>query len=349
MSDSRTTAETQPLGVGIRTIGQYLPERVVTNADLEQMFETSDEWITKNIGIRSRRFAAEGDTSATMGAKALLDACNRSGIDPDSVDLVICGTLTPDVMTPATAVAVMRHAGLTQAVAFDVNSGGCAGSVVALDVAAKFVRSGAYRRVAVVLADTMTKVLDPTDRMTAVLFGDAAACYLVEPTVPASGIGTTVLRNDPDGFFSIYISRDPVTDAEGRAVQSGFGQNFARMVGRDVRKFVLENIPGFVHKLAKEEGLAPEDLDMLVLHQANRRIVEGIMDALQLPYDKTSINVDRLGNTSAAGAVLALREAVDAGRITPGDRVMLVSFGSGLTTGGVMMRWCGPEDFLAAL
>ena len=347
MSDHRATAEAQPFGVGIRTIGQYLPERVVTNADLEQMIDTSADWITEKIGIQSRRFAAEDDTTATMGARALLDACTRSGIDPDSIDLVICGTVTPDLMAPATAVAIMRHAGLSEAVAFDVNSGGCAGSVFALDVAAKYVRSGGYHRVAVVLADTVTKLLDPTDRMTAVIFGDAAACYLVEPTVPTSGIGTTVLRNDPDGYHSALVSRDPVTDAEGNEVHSAFGQNFIRIVGRDIRNFALENIPGFVRKLAEAENLTPEDLDMVVLHQANRRIVEGIMDALHLPYDKTSINVDRFGNTSAAGSVLALREAVDAGRITPGDRVVLVSFGAGLSVGGALIRWSGPQDFLA--
>ncbi|MEU6609279.1 ketoacyl-ACP synthase III [Streptomyces shenzhenensis] len=348
MSNRRATTETQPFGVGIRAIGQYLPEKVVTNADLEEMIDTNAAWITEKIGIQERRFASEGETTASMGAGALLDACRRADVDPDSIDLVICGTVTPDLMAPATAVAIMRRAGLSEAVAFDVNSGGCAGSVFALDVAVKYVRSGAYRRVAVVLADTVTKLLDPTDRMTAVIFGDAAACYLVEPTVPASGIRTVALRTEPGGYHSALVSRDPVVDAEGQQVHSDFGQNFIRIVGRDIRNFALENIPGFVRKLAEEENLTPADLDLIVLHQANRRIIEGIMDGLHLPHDRTVINVDRFGNTSAAGSVLALREAVDTGRIAAGDRVVLVSFGAGLSVGGALIRWSDPQEFLAA-
>ncbi|GAA2513535.1 3-oxoacyl-ACP synthase III family protein [Winogradskya humida] len=349
MSDPRATAAAQPSGVGIRTIGQYLPERIVTNADLETMIDTNADWILEKIGIHSRRFASEDDTTVTMGTRALLDACARAGIDKDSIDLLICGTVTPDLMAPAAGVDIMRRAGLTQAVAFDVNSGGCAGSVFALDVAVKYVRSGAYHRVAVVLADTVTKLLDPTDRMTAVIFGDAAACYIVEPTVPGSGIGATMLRNDPDSFSSALVSRDPVTDGDGNRVESAFGQNFIRIVGRDIRNFALDTVPGFVRKLTEEENLTPEDLTMLILHQANRRIVEGIMDGLSLPYDRTVINVDRYGNTSAAGSVLALREAVDTGRIARGDKVALVSFGSGLALGGTLITWSGPEDFLAAV
>lgn len=185
MEDSTDSA---PSGVGIRAIGGYLPERVVTNADLERTLDTTDAWIREFIGVRTRRWSAPDEWTSDLGAAAVLDACRRAGVAPDSIDLVICGTYTPDHHIPAAAVATMCKLGIQDVPGFDVNSGGCPGSTFALDVGAKYVALGAYRRVAVVLADVNTKIFDPEDRTVGVIFGDRAACYLLEPTIDRKSV-----------------------------------------------------------------------------------------------------------------------------------------------------------------
>ncbi|GAA3567205.1 ketoacyl-ACP synthase III [Amycolatopsis ultiminotia] len=343
---TRTSAR---FGAGIRAIGRQLPDRVITNAELETRFDTSDAWIREHIGIETWRVSAPGEWTSDLGAAALRDACSVAGVDLSTVDLVICGTYTPDHMIPPAAVAIMRKAGLADVPGFDVNSGGCPGSVFALDVGAKFVESGAYRRVAVVLADVSTKAFDPADRTVGVIFGDGAACYLLEPTTVGTGIGDTRLRTDHSGYYSGYVSREPRSAPDGTPVRSSFGDNFTVMVGKDIRAFTLEVIPGFLRELVEKDGGAVDDLDLVVLHQANLHIVHGILERLGVPETRTLTNVQRIGNTSGASVPLVLREAVDAGRVAAGDRVLISAFGAGLNFGAALIRWCGPEDFVATL
>lgn len=332
-------------GVGIKAIGGYIPERVVTNADLEQRLQTTDEWITQHLGIVTRHYSAPDEWTSDLGAAALLDACERAGVSPDSLDLVICGTYTPDHMIPAAAVGLMRKAGVNGVPGFDVNSGGCPGGVFALDVGAKYVQSGQYRRVAVVLADTTTKVFDPEDRNVGVIFGDAAACYLLEPTAPGTGVAPALLRSDPTTYDTAFVVKEARTWPDGSPKQSAFGDNFTYMHGRSVRNFALDNVPGFVQELMESHGMTVEDIDLVVFHQANYHLIHLLMDKIGLPRDRTVTNVERLGNTSGAGVPLALREAVDQGRVKPGDVVALVSFGAGMSHGGTVIRWAGDGDF----
>lgn len=335
----------RPRGVGIRAIGGHLPERVVTNADLEQRLDTTDAWISEFIGVRTRRWSAPEEWSSDLGAKALLDACERAGVSPHSVDLVICGTYTPDNLIPATAVAIMGKAGIQDVPGFDVNTGGCPGGTWALDVGAKYVASGAYRRVAVVLADVSTKTFDPEDRTVGVIFGDGAACYLLEPVEAGKGVSSAVLRSDPSAYTTAYVKREKRTWDDGTPKQSAFGDNFAHMYGRGVRDFALERVPGFVEELVKTNGITLDDIDLIVFHQANYHLIHLLMEKLGLPAEKTMTNVQEYGNTSGAGVPLVLREAMDTGRVAPGDNVVIVSFGAGMSHGGTLIRWTGADDF----
>jgi 3-oxoacyl-[acyl-carrier-protein] synthase III len=340
-----TTKGSYP-GVGIRAIGRRIPDCVISNAQLEQMFDTPAEWIRKNIGIETRRRSAPDEWTSDLGVQALLDACECARISADSLDLVICGTYTPDHMTPAAAVAVMRKLGLTGVPGFDVNSGGCTGGTFALDVGAKYLASGQYRRVAVVLADVTTKVVDPEDRTLAAIFGDGSACYLLEPCAPGKGVSSALLRSAPERYETAYVRRELRTWADGSPKRSGFGDNFGCMHGRGVRDFVLATVPCFIEELVRSHGLTVNDIDLLVLHQANYRLIQQIMDRLGLPHDRTVTTVERYGNTSGSGLPLALRDAIDLGRVAPGNVIVLASFGTGMSVGGTVVRWAGEDDFL---
>ncbi|WP_344104624.1 ketoacyl-ACP synthase III [Nocardiopsis rhodophaea] len=331
--------------VGIRAVGTHVPRRTVTNAELERSLPTTDEWIRAHIGVETRHIAAEDEGSSDLGVAALLDACKRAGLPPESIDLVICGTYTPDNMIPATASAIMRKAQLTDATGFDVNSGGCAGGVFALDVGAKYIASGEYSRVAVVLTDVTSKVLDRTDRTTAVIFGDAAACYLLEACAPGRGIQHTSLKSAPDAYFTAHVAREQRQDHDGTPIRSGYGDNFLVMAGRQVRDFALTRIPKFIHELVRDAGTDVAEVDLLLLHQANLHIINEVVSAVGLPPERTLTNVERFGNTSGAGMPMALCEAAESGRLAPGDLIVLTAFGAGMNYAGSVLRWCGSSDF----
>ncbi len=334
-------------GVGIRAVGGYLPEKVVSNADLEEVLLTRDEWIRENIGVETRRMAAEDEWTSDLGAAALKDACTRAGVSPSEVDLVICGTYTPDNMAPPTAMRVIEKAGAHGATGFDVNSGACPGGVFALDVGAKYLASGEYRRVAVVLADVNTRTMDWKDPGPAVIFGDGAACYLLERCRPDRGVGLTLLRSDPSRYEAVWVAREKRTLRDGRRLTSAFGDNFATLSGKAVHDFAVGEVPEVIEELLARAGQDVSDVDLFALHQANLYIVRGIMAALGVPEDRTVTNIQKYGNTSGASVPLVLREADDLGRLSPGDQVVLAAFGSGLSIGAALVRWCGPEDFEA--
>ncbi|MFF5858353.1 3-oxoacyl-ACP synthase III family protein [Streptomyces sp. NPDC012751] len=340
-----TDTATRPWGVGIRAVGRYLPEKNVSNADLEEILLTRDDWIRANIGVENRRMAAEGEWTSDLGTAALLDACDRAGVSPADVDLVVCGTYTPDNMTPPTAMLVIRKAGALGATGFDINSGACPGGVFALDVGAKYVATGQFRRVAVVMADVSTRTMDWKDPGPAVIFGDGAACYLLERCAPGRGIGTTLLRSEPAGYESVWVVRERRRRRDGTALSSGFGDNFGVLDGKAVHAFAVGQVPGFIKELLDTAGTTAADVDLFALHQANLYILRGIMRELGVPMDRTVVNIQKYGNTSGASVPLVLREAEDLGRLSPGDQVVLTAFGSGFSMGAALVRWCGPEDF----
>ena len=249
-------------------------------------------------------------------------------------------------MAPPAALATIRKLDLT-ATGFDVNSGGCTGSVMALDVAARYVADGTYRRVAVVIAETMSKLLDWRDRDTAVIFGDGAACYLLERCVDGAGIQRAEFHSDASRYYTAYVSREPRRDDDGAALLAGYGQNFMSMAGRQVLTFALENIPPFIQRFCKEASVELDDMELVLLHQANLRLVHRILDRIGVPQTSTMTNVEKYGNTSGAGLPLVLWEAQNSGRLSRGDLVLTVAFGTGMSYGAALIRWCDPSDFAA--
>lgn len=332
--------------VGIRTIGKYIPSQLVTNEELAARLPTTCAWIRERIGVETRHFSRPDEWSSDLGALALLDACGQLGLDPHSIDLVVCGTYTPDHMLPNTAAAILSKVGVDGTPGFDVNSGGCPGAVFALDVGAKYVASGEYSRVAVVLTDVSSKLFDPEDRTVGVIFGDAAACYLLEPTLRGPSIGSASLRTMASRYWSVYAQRGARTDADGRPKRSGFGDNFTTMQGREIWNFVEGTIPDFIKDFLAKAALTPDDVDFFAVHQANLNLVRLILHALGQPLTKTVANVGRIGNTSGASVPLVLHEAAESGQLQPGHLTLLVAFGGGLNYGVTLVRWCGPDDFV---
>ncbi len=327
-----------PRDVAIRAVGRCVPDVEVSNADLVGRFETSEEWIREKLGIHTRRVAGPGQWTSDLAVGAFLDACSRSGTDPASVDLLICCTGTPDHMLPATAAAVLRKADLRHIRGFDVNAGGCAGGVFALDVGVKYLQSGEYRRVAVVIADTVAQCLDPDDRTSHAIFGDGAGCYLLEAATSGPGVGPTLLRTRPDLYWTAYTERQVPS---GGSPNRFSGPNYMRMDSRGVRDFALDVLPGFVQEVVKAADTTLDDVDLIVSHQANPQLLRKLMDVLGQPHEKAVVVADRIGNSSGSSMVLALAEALDAGRLHEGDHVLLLAFGAGMSFGGTVVRWTG--------
>jgi 3-oxoacyl-[acyl-carrier-protein] synthase-3 len=307
---------------------------VVTNRELEERVDTSDEWIVQRTGIRERHIVAEGETTSVMGIAAGRAALADAGLGPDDIDLVICATSTPDYTFPSTATQIQDGLGIRGGAAFDIQAV-CTGFIYALATADKFIRSGSHRRVLVVGAETFSKILDWTDRGTCVLFGDGAGAVVVEAqegtgALSDRGILTTQLRSDGRYRDRLYVDGGP-----GSTGTTGH----LRMEGRDVFKFAVGKVIDVVREAFAETGAEIGDLDWFVPHQANRRIIEASADKLGIPREKVVITVDRHGNTSAASIPLALDAARKDGRIKDGHLVMLEAIGGGFTWGSALVRW----------
>ncbi|WP_405469844.1 3-oxoacyl-ACP synthase III family protein [Streptomyces canus] len=331
-----------PAGVGIRSIGGYLPKMTVDNAELEDQLDTTAAWIEERLGIYKRHIAAPDEQASDLGLAALHDALDIAGVPLQNVDLLICGTVTPDHMLPATAAAIAYKAGCSSIPCFDINSGACAGGVFALDVGARYVASGQYRCVAVILTDVMSRICATDDRTTRAIFGDGAACYLLQPCDCGRGIGTTLLKTMPDWYYTAHVQRTPSSDPKANPFS---GDNALVMNGAEVRNFALETIPRFIQEVAAAQEIDLDAADLIVLHQANARLIPKILQRVGVTPDKTVVTADRMGNTSGASVPLALREALEQGRIQPGSLILTVAFGSGLSMGGTAIRWCAEDDF----
>ncbi|MGC2776913.1 MAG: beta-ketoacyl-ACP synthase III [Bradyrhizobium sp.] len=314
--------------------GSYLPQRVVTNAELASRIETSDEWIVQRTGIRERHVAADGEFTSHLAINAARAALAAADVDPQSIDLIVLGTSTPDNTFPATAVAVQNGLGITHGAAFDVQAV-CSGFVFALATADNFLRNRAFKRALVIGAETFSRILDWNDRTTCVLFGDGAGALVLEAqeqggTVADRGVLTTHLRSDGRHKAKLYVDGGP---------SSTQTVGHLRMEGREVFKHAVGMITDVIVDAFEATGLSAETIDWFVPHQANKRIIDASAHKLHIAPEKVVLTVDRHGNTSAASIPLALDIAVKDGRIKKGDVVLLEAMGGGFTWGSALLRW----------
>ncbi len=314
--------------------GSYLPARIVTNAELAQRVDTTDEWIVQRTGIRQRHVAAESETTSVLGLKAAQAALADAGMEPVEVDLIIVATATPDHTFPATATQIQAALGIAGGVAFDLQAV-CSGFVFALATADKFLSTGAARTALVIGAETFSRILDWEDRTTCVLFGDGAGAVVLraepgEGTLADRGVLATHIRSDGRYKDKLYVDGGPGST---RTV------GFLRMEGKEVFRHAVQNLAETVRHTFAETGLSGADIDWFVPHQANRRIIDATADKLGIGHDRVVVTVDRHGNTSAASIPLALAEAHRDGRIRPGQLVLIEAMGGGFTWGSALIRW----------
>jgi 3-oxoacyl-[acyl-carrier-protein] synthase-3 len=318
--------------------GSYLPERVLTNADLERMVDTTDEWIVERTGIRERRIAAPEQSVAMLSREASEIALQRAGVTPEELDSIVLATATPDRLLPSTACDLQALLGAHNAAAFDV-SAACPGYLYALAVAEGLIASGQSRTALVVGAEKLSTITDFTDRSTAILFGDGAgASVLRRPTVPGRGILATFLKSDgrlapllyrPGGGSSDPISEKVVCERS----------QYMKMAGREVFKAAVLAMAEACDEALTRAGVTADQVDLLIPHQANLRIIEATAKHAGIPMSKVMVNLDRYGNTSSASIPLALDQAVAEGRAGPGSLILLVAFGAGFTWGSAVVRW----------
>ncbi|MGI8914047.1 MAG: beta-ketoacyl-ACP synthase III [Chloroflexota bacterium] len=336
-------------GAKIAGWGKYVPERVLTNHELEQMVDTSDEWITSRTGIRERRLVADHEGTASMVLAASKEALRRAGVDGSAVQLVIVATVSPDYQFPAVA-CLLQAALEAQAGAFDLQAG-CSGFVYALITGLQFIRSGVYDRVLVAGGDTLSRLLDWSDRSTCVLFGDGAGAVYLESTVGPGDFLSAELGSEGSNPAALYmdsIARPRATCAP-PAVDNGPGllpalaaeARYVMMDGREVFRFASRILGDAVRRVTEDAGWSLSDIDAVIPHQANLRIIQAASKTLGIPLERFYVNVDRYGNTSNGSVPVALCEAVEAGAIQPGCRVILASFGAGLTWAATAVRWGG--------
>lgn len=321
-------------------LGKAVPQRVLTNDDLAQMVDTSDEWIRTRTGIGERRIASDGETTFSLSLQAARQALDVAGLRPSQLDLIIVATVTPDYAFPATACLVQDGLGATRAAAFDL-SAGCTGFVYGLSVAADLISAGAYESALVIGAETLSRITDWNDRATCVLFGDGAGAVVLRANEADGGVLSTFLGSDGSGGDLLKLpgggSREP---ASHRTVAEGL--HYLTMRGREVFRFAVRTMPAATRQVLEQAGLDLSDLSLVIPHQANQRIIEASARSLKLPPEIVFSNLERYGNTSAASIPIALCEAVEQGRIQRDDLVVCVGFGAGLTWGAAAIRWSVP-------
>ncbi len=320
--------------------GKCLPSQILSNYDLEKMVDTSDEWIRTRSGISERRVISEEETTSTIATSAAQEAMEKAGIGPKDLDLIILATLTPDYPgLPATASLVQHALGAPNCGAFDL-AAGCSGFVYGLVTGSQLVLSGAYRHILVIGAEALSRVIDWTDRTTCVLFGDAAGAVVLSATDQEGGLLSSVLGSDGSGAQHLIIpaggSRVP---ASRESVEQR--QHYIKMNGREVFKFAARILPRVFNESLEKAGVKAKDVDLLIPHQANIRIIDSARESLSMGEEAVYVNVDRYGNTSAASIPVALCEAIDEGKVKPGSLLAFVAFGAGLTWGSALWRWQG--------
>jgi 3-oxoacyl-[acyl-carrier-protein] synthase-3 len=338
---SHSSPDTFPCVMKIAGTGSYVPERVLTNADLEKMVDTTDEWIMSRTGIKERRIAAPDEATSHMATKAAQRAMEAAGVTADDLDLIIVATITPDTFFPSTACHVQRNLGATKAVAFDV-SAACAGFLYAMQIARHFINSGSRRAALIIGADKLSGITNWTDRNTCVLFGDGAGAAILTAKAPddsdPSGLLSSIMASDgrltdilsvPGGGSAIPITPE---NADQRL-------NTIHMMGREVFKAAVKNTCEACEDAIARAGLTTADIAVLIPHQANIRIVDAICDRLGMPAERAFLNLHKYGNTSGAAIAIALDEAVRSGVVKKGDNLLLVAFGAGFAWAASVIRW----------
>jgi 3-oxoacyl-[acyl-carrier-protein] synthase III len=322
----------------ISSVGTYVPPRLLTNADLEKMVETNDQWIVERTGIRQRHLVEKGVATSDLAAEAARDCLKRRGIEASEVDAILVATVTPDMLFPATACLVQEKIGAKGAWGFDL-SAACSGFLYALQLGAKLVESGAQTKVLVIGADVMSSILDYTDRSTCILFGDGAGAVLIEPCAEGEvGFVDFVHEIDGSGALSLYMpgggSLHPPT-AETVAAK----MHYVHQEGGAVFKVAVRKMAELSETLMTRNGLGPDDIDLFIPHQANKRIITATAERLGMPEDKIVINIGEYGNTTGGTIGLAMNTALEQGRLKKGMTVLLASFGGGFTVGATLLRW----------
>jgi 3-oxoacyl-[acyl-carrier-protein] synthase III len=318
-------------------IGYYLPERVLTNFDFEKMVDTSDEWIVTRTGIRERHIAKTEEASSDLAINAARVAMTDAGVDAKDIDLIVVGTATGDYPFPSTATIVQTSIGAKNAAAFDV-AAACSGFIYSVTIAQSMIVAGKARRALVVGVETLSRITDYTDRTTCILFGDGAGAVILEPCEAGEGILATSMRSDGTYTDLLYQpvggSRTPLTEERIRN-----REQFIKMKGDGLFKYAVRAMVDAAETVLREAGVKAADIDFVIPHQANLRIIEGVRNRLRLPPEKVIVNIDRVGNTSSASIPIAFCEAKDKGIIKRGDRVLMVAFGGGLTWGAVLLEY----------
>ncbi|MCX7805666.1 MAG: ketoacyl-ACP synthase III [Planctomycetota bacterium] len=317
--------------------GSYLPEKRITNADLERMVDTSDEWIMTRTGIRERRMAAPGQTTSDLAVEASRRALASAGIGAKDLDMIIVATLTPDALLPATACLVQHKLGARFVGSFDVVAA-CSGFVYSLSIADLFIRSGAARHVLVVGADVLSRVVDYTDRGTCVLFGDGSGAVIMGPGNGRAEVLYTKLHADGSGAQKLYIPAGGSALPASRETVDG-RMHFIKLAGREIFRFAVTATAEAIREAMADLMLSPADIGAVIPHQANIRIIDSVAERLPIARDRYFLNLDRYGNTSAASIPIALDEAAGCGFLNPGKHVILAAFGEGLTWGSAVLRW----------
>ena len=322
--------------VGILGLGYYVPEKILTNAELEKLVETSDEWIRTRTGISQRRIAVEGENTSDLAVKAAQAALADAKLKPTDLDMILVATMTPDMPCPATACIVQAKLGAPQAAAADV-AAACSGFLYGLVMGQQFIASGTYKHVLVIGAEILSRVVDWKDRSTCVLFGDGAGAAVVGATTRGR-ILSTILGSDGTKVDLLKVPGGGT--AQPASIQSVEARaHFLKMNGTEVFKHAVRGMSDAAHAAIAKAGLQPEQIACVVPHQANIRIIEAVVQRAGIPLEKVYLNVDRYGNMSAASTIVALCEAVRDGRIKKGDYVLLVVFGAGLTWGACVIQW----------
>ena len=317
--------------------GKYLPARRLTNYDLEQMVDTTDEWITHNTGIRERRIAEPQETTVDMALNAARVALERASVRPEQLDMVILATSTPDYFCPAGASLLQDRLGAHRAGAFDLTSG-CTGFLYGLVVASQFIQTGGLNRILVVGSEKVSSAIDYTDRNTAILFGDGAGAVVLEPSESRTGLLAFELGSDGSAWDALYFPGGGAANPFSQQVLDK-REHYMRMDGKRVFKFAAKVMSETVQTVVQRSGVAFDDIDFIIPHQANVRIIELLIRRLKIDSSKVMINLDRYGNTSAASIPIALCEAADQDRIKDGDHLVLVGFGAGMTWASAVVLW----------
>jgi 3-oxoacyl-[acyl-carrier-protein] synthase-3 len=317
--------------------GAYAPKRILTNADLEKMVDTNDEWIQQRSGIRERHVVEDGEATSDLAVNAARQALERANVLPEDIDFIVVGTTTPDMFFPTVGNIVQNRLGCRRVGSVDLLAA-CAGSIYSLSVGAKYIETGKYRRVLCIGAEALSRITDFTDRGTCILLADAAGAVVLEASEDGSGIIDADLYSDGQYADLLFMpgggSRHPATRETVEA-----GMHYAKMKGSDVFKVAVRMFAECTETILQRHALRAEDIDLFIPHQANLRIIEAASKRVGLPMDRVFVNVDRYGNTGAASVYVALEEAVSAGRVRKGDTILMAAFGGGFAWGAALLKW----------